>query len=57
MTDKEVLLHYRLQQAEETLEDAEKMLRANLTPRSILNRAYYSMFYAILAFLGIQISI
>ena len=49
MTDKETLLSYRLKQAEETLLDAEKMLQNNLSPRSITNRAYYSMFYAVLA--------
>lgn len=49
MTDKQTLFSYRLRQAEETLLDAEKMLQNNLTPRSIANRAYYSMFYAVLA--------
>lgn len=49
MTDRETLCRYRLREAEETLEDAEKMLTGGLSPRSILNRAYYSMFYATLA--------
>ena len=49
MTDKEVLLGYRLKQAEETLSDAEKMLQGNFSSRSIINRAYYSMFYGVLA--------
>ncbi len=49
MTDTRTLFHYRLRQAEETLSDAEKMLEQNLSPRSIINRAYYSMFYALLA--------
>jgi len=49
MTDKQILFTYRLKQAEETLADAEKMLQYNLTPRSTLNRAYYAMFYAVLA--------
>lgn len=49
MTDKDVLFRYRITQAEETLSDAEKMLQENLSHRSILNRAYYSMFYALLA--------
>ena len=49
MTDKETLFQYRIKQAEETLSDAEKMLINNLSQRSITNRAYYSMFYAILA--------
>jgi hypothetical protein len=49
MTDKEALFLYRLSQAEETLSDAHKMLQENFSPRSIINRAYYSMFYAVLA--------
>ncbi len=49
MTDKQALFTYRLTQAEETLADAKKMLQNSLSPRSIINRAYYSMFYAILA--------
>jgi uncharacterized protein (UPF0332 family) len=49
MTDKETLFKYRIEQAEETLSDADKMLKNHLSPRSILNRAYYSMFYALLA--------
>lgn len=49
MIDKEALFLYRLKQAEETLTDAENMLKGNFTPRSITNRAYYSMFYAVLA--------
>ena len=49
MTDRRALLEYRLQEAEETLADAEKMIETALSPRSIINRAYYAMFYAILA--------
>ena len=49
MTDKEILILYRIKQAEETLSDAKKMLEDKLSPRSIINRAYYSMFYGVLA--------
>lgn len=42
MTDKETLFKYRIEQAEETLSDADKMLKNHLSPMSILNRAYYS---------------
>ena len=49
MTDKETLYLYRLKQADETLSDAKKMLEDKLSPRSIINRAYYSMFYGVLA--------
>jgi len=48
MTDRETLIRYRIQQAEETLADAEAMTKAKLSPRSVINRAYYAMFYAIL---------
>lgn len=49
MTDIEALFLYRLKQSEETLSDANKMIQSGLSPRSIINRAYYAMFYAILA--------
>ncbi|MFQ5687795.1 MAG: HEPN domain-containing protein [Candidatus Scalindua sp.] len=49
MTDKDTLFLYRLKQADETLYDAELMLQNKLSPRSITNRAYYTMFYAVLA--------
>ena len=48
MTDRETLLKYRIKQAEETLADAEAMWKGALSTRSIVNRAYYSMFYALL---------
>lgn len=58
MTDKKALFLYRLRQAEETLLDAKEMLENNLSPRSIINRAYYAMFYAILAlFINTDINI
>ncbi len=49
MTDIQTLCAYRLNQAEETLSDAKKMLANQLSSRSVINRAYYSIFYAILA--------
>ena len=49
MTDKDVLFTYRLKLAEETIEDARKILNSNGGNRSIVNRAYYSMFYIVLA--------
>lgn len=58
MTDKQALFSYRQKQAEETLKDAEKMLENSLSPRSVINRAYYSMFYMILAlFLRVDINL
>lgn len=49
MTDKDALYAHRLKQSEETLFEAKKMLQEGFSPRSIINRAYYSMFYAVLA--------
>ncbi len=49
MTDSEALLAFRMREAEETLRDAERMLESGLSPRSIANRAYYAMFYSVLA--------
>lgn len=49
MTDREALLAFRMKEAEETLADAEGMLKGGLSLRSTSNRAYYAMFYAVLA--------
>jgi uncharacterized protein (UPF0332 family) len=49
MTDREALFRYRLQEAEDTLADAEQMLAGGVSPRSVVNRAYYAVFYFILA--------
>jgi len=45
------LVSLRLKQAGETLADARVLLDAGRTPRSVVNRAYYAMFYAVLALL------
>lgn len=49
MNDREVLFSYRKKQAEDTLQDARKMLQSGIGPKSIVNRAYYALFYATLA--------
>jgi uncharacterized protein (UPF0332 family) len=49
MTDMEALFAYRINEAEETLEDARKMPAGGGSARSVVNRAYYSMFYAAIA--------
>ena len=49
MTDNETIFSYRMTQAEETLAEAIKMQDSDFSPRSIINRSYYSMFYAVLA--------
>jgi uncharacterized protein (UPF0332 family) len=54
MTDldkKNELVAYRLLQAAETLEEAEFLLEGGKSLRVVTNRAYYSMFYSILALL------
>jgi uncharacterized protein (UPF0332 family) len=43
------LIQYRLNQAGEMLEAAHLLLSSRISPRSIINRAYYAMFYAALA--------
>lgn len=48
---KEELARYRLRQAKETLGEAEYLFQGKKSPRSVINRAYYAMFYAVLALL------
>lgn len=45
------LLRHRLEQAQTALDDAAYLLAGNRSPQSIVNRAYYAMFYAVLALL------
>jgi uncharacterized protein (UPF0332 family) len=45
------LVKFRLEQARATLEDARFLHEGGRTPQSIINRAYYAMFYAALALL------
>lgn len=45
------ILRYRLEQAEQTLEEASVLADASLL-RGAVNRAYYAMFYATLALLA-----
>ncbi len=40
-----------LNEAEETLTDARKMLEGGISARSVVNRAYYAMFYGVIALL------
>lgn len=49
MTDLETLAQFRLREARETLKDAENLLVGDYSRRSVVNRAYYAMFYAALA--------
>jgi len=45
------LARYRLKQAEESLDEAAFLLQGKKSARSVVNRAYYGMFYAVLALL------
>lgn len=51
MTDQQTLFGYRIAEAEETLADARALLESGRSPRSVVNRAYYAMFYGVLALL------
>lgn len=48
---KETLIQYRLEEAKEALRDAQMLYEQNGAPRSVVNRSYYAMFYAVLALL------
>lgn len=43
------LIKYRLEQAQTAIEDAAFLFEGNRSPQSIVNRAYYAIFYAALA--------
>ena len=51
MTDRQTLFNYRLAEAEETIADAKSLLASGRSSRSVVNRAYYAMFYSVLALL------
>lgn len=43
------LIKYRLEQAQTAIEDAGFLFEGNRSPQSIVNRAYYAIFYSALA--------
>ncbi len=45
------LIRYRLSQARESLEEAKLLLNGGMSLRSVMNRLYYALFYAVLALL------
>jgi uncharacterized protein (UPF0332 family) len=47
----EVLISYRLEQAQTALDDAKYLLEGQRSPQGIINRSYYAMFYAAIALL------
>lgn len=45
------LIQYRLRQADDSIKEAKVLLKEEMSLRSIMNRLYYAMFYAVLALL------
>ena len=52
--DRKAIVKYRLEQAEESLKDTILLLESGGSLRSIINRSYYVMFYAILALIALK---
>jgi len=48
---KKLLARHRLQQAKESLQEAQYLFAGEKSLRSVVNRIYYGMFYAVLALL------
>ena len=45
------LIKYRLEEAEDSIKEAEVLLTEGMSMRAVMNRLYYAMFYAVLALL------
>ena len=45
------LIKYRLEEADNSIKEAEVLLKEGMSLRSVMNRLYYAMFYAVLALL------
>lgn len=45
------LIEFRLVEASDSLKEAEVLLQSGMSFRSVMNRLYYAMFYAVLALL------
>lgn len=45
------LIKYRLQEAEDSIKEAEVLLKEGMSMRAVMNRLYYAMFYSVLALL------
>jgi uncharacterized protein (UPF0332 family) len=50
-SETKALIQYRMERARSTLQDAQILYEQDGNPASIVNRAYYAMFYAALALL------
>lgn len=49
--EKKALIQYRLSQAKDSIKEAKVLLMQEMSNRSVANRLYYAMFYAVLALL------
>lgn len=49
--EKRALIQHRLAQAKDSIKEAEVLLREGMSLRSVINRLYYAIFYAVLALL------
>ncbi len=49
--EKNILIKYRINQANESIEEARILRREGMSRRSVINRLYYAMFYSVLAVL------
>jgi uncharacterized protein (UPF0332 family) len=45
------LIKYRLKQADDSVKEAKVLLKEGMSLRSVMNRLYYAIFYAVLAVL------
>ncbi len=41
------LIQYRLRQADDSIKEAEVLFKEGMSLRSVMNRLYYAMFYAV----------
>jgi uncharacterized protein (UPF0332 family) len=51
MTDLMALIQYRINEADDSVKEAEVLLREGMSTRAVMNRLYYAMFYSVLALL------
>ena len=49
--NRRALIEYRLTQARDSIREADVLNRSDMSRRSVMNRLYYAMFYAVLALL------
>jgi uncharacterized protein (UPF0332 family) len=52
--DHRALIRYRMELAEDTLRDARRLREVGASGNSIVNRSYYTMFYAVLALANLR---